>query len=104
MTPDQFAKCRPQAGISVDSLKARIHADFVWTQIIRGKFQREPAGRRQGSRREAAGRQREAGRRPAYEYSLRPILFLVPRGAARAAYRGAQARCREPARALPELR
>ena len=38
MSPELFSKMVTQGGISVESLKARIHADFVWSQIIRGKF------------------------------------------------------------------
>ena len=57
MTPDAVHQdARQAAGISADTLKARIHADFVWSQIVRGKFQGEPAGRREGSRRQAARR------------------------------------------------
>jgi peptidyl-prolyl cis-trans isomerase SurA len=90
MSPDQFGKVMGQSGISVDALKARIHADFVWSQIIRGKFraslqvgEKEVAVKLQETKKdEAAG----------YEYSLRPILFLVPRGSAAAAY---EARKRE---------
>ena len=74
------------------ALKARIHADFVWTQIIRGKFRRslqvgekEVAVKLQGNPKQ---KQEPTG----YEYSLRPILFLVPRGAA---HRRLEARKRE---------
>ena len=37
---------------------------------------------------------------PAIEYKLRPVLFLVPQGAAPDRLRGAQARCRSAARPL----
>ena len=80
MSPDQFGKSLAQAGISVEALKGRIHADFVWGQIIRGKFraslqvgEQEVAAKLQGSQKQDA---------PTYDYTLRPILLLVPRGAA----------------------
>ncbi len=79
MTPEQFAKMVSAGGVSVDSLKARLHADFVWTQIIRGKFRTalqigegEVAVKLQGNQKQDP---------IDYEYSLRPILLLVPRGA-----------------------
>jgi peptidyl-prolyl cis-trans isomerase SurA len=85
MSPDQFARSLGQAGISVDALKARIHADFMWTQIIRGKFksslqvgEREVAMKMQGNTKGDGS--------TGFDYSLRPILFLVPRGASPAAY------------------
>ena len=89
LSPEQFTKMIQQSGITVESLKARIHADFVWTQIIRGKFraslqvgEKEVAMKMQGGKGDATG----------FDYSLRPILFLVPRGAAPAAF---EARKRE---------
>lgn len=79
MTPDQFTKMVAGSGVSVESLKARLHADFVWSQIIRGKFRAalqigegEVAVKLQGNKKEDP---------TDYEYSLRPILLLVPRGA-----------------------
>jgi peptidyl-prolyl cis-trans isomerase SurA len=83
MSPDQFGKMIGQAGISVDALKARIQADYLWSQIIRGKFkstlqigEKEVAVKLGDNKGDGAG----------YDYSLRPILFLVARGAAPAAY------------------
>jgi peptidyl-prolyl cis-trans isomerase SurA len=89
MTPDQFGKAMQQAGISVDALKARIHADYVWTQIIRGKFR---SSLQIGEKEVAVkmGEKKDEG--TGYDYALRPILFLVPRGSAPGAY---EARKRE---------
>src|ERR1041385_1628543 len=39
MTVAQFAKMTAASGITPEALKARIHADYVWSQIVRGKFQ-----------------------------------------------------------------
>jgi peptidyl-prolyl cis-trans isomerase SurA len=83
MTPAQFAKSTSSQGVSPEALKARIHADFVWSQIVRGKFQgslqvgdKEVEVKMQGTNSEEPTN---------YEYKLRPVLFLVPRGAAPAA-------------------
>ncbi len=79
MTPDQFTKMVSAGGVSVDSLKARLHADFVWSQIIRGKFR---AALQIGEGEVAVKLQGKQQNDPIdYEYSLRPILLLVPRGA-----------------------
>src|SRR6185437_4919163 len=63
----------------VEGLKERIHADFVWGQILRGKFRaslqvgdQEVAVKLQGKE-----KKEEA---PGYDYTLRPILFVVSRG------------------------
>jgi len=81
MTPAQFTKMIATSGISAETLKSRIHADYVWSQIVRGKFQgslqigeKEVEVKMQGNTKDAA--------LVNYEFKLRPVLFLVPRGAA----------------------
>src|SRR5947208_7307223 len=84
MTSAQFTKMIESNGITADSLKSRIHADFVWGQIIRGKFQgslqvgdKDVEVKLQASNKEAA---------TGFEFKLRPVLFLVPKGSAPTAY------------------
>ena len=80
MTPAQFAKSTASQGVSAEALKARIHADFVWSQIIRGKFQ---GSLQVGDKEVEVKMQGASNQEPVnYEYKLRPVLFLVPRGAA----------------------
>src|SRR5215213_7115013 len=90
MTTAQFSKMTAQAGITPEALKSRIHADFVWSQIVRGKFQ----GSLQVGEKEVEVKMQASNKEgPAnYEFKLRPILFLVPRGAAPTAF---EARKRE---------
>jgi peptidyl-prolyl cis-trans isomerase SurA len=83
MSPDQFGKMIGQAGISVDALKARIQADYMWGQIIRGKFK---SSLQIGEKEVAVKLGDTKGDASGFDYSLRPILFLVPRGAAPGAY------------------
>jgi len=84
MTPAQFAKMTAASGVSQEALKARIHADFVWGQIVRGKFQ---GSLQVGEKEVEVKMQGVQGEEPAnYEYKLRPVLFLVPRGAAPGAF------------------
>jgi peptidyl-prolyl cis-trans isomerase SurA len=83
MSPDQFGKMIGQAGISVDALKARIQADYMWSQIIRGKFK---SSLQIGEKEVAVKLGDNKGDASGFDYTLRPILFLVPRGAAPGAY------------------
>lgn len=79
MSPAQFTEMMKKNGISVDALKNRLHADFVWSQIVRGKFQ---ASLQVGEKEVAVKLQAANKEEPAnFEYRLRPILFLAPRGA-----------------------
>src|SRR5262245_1174974 len=83
MTPAQFAKSTASQGVSAEAIKSRIHADFVWGQIVRGKFQ---GSLQVGDKEVEVKMQGTNAQEPVnYEYKLRPVLFLVPRGAAPAA-------------------
>ena len=80
-TIQQFTQALAGAGISVNALKRKIRADLAWTQIVRGKF----ANNLQVRDREIADivQSRKKGDKEAvaYEYTLRPILLVVSRGA-----------------------
>jgi peptidyl-prolyl cis-trans isomerase SurA len=78
MSSAQFTEVLNKSGINVDGFKARIHADFVWSQILRGKFQAslQVADKEVDVKLQSRNKEDPAG----YEYRLRPILFLVPRG------------------------
>src|SRR5258708_26273373 len=86
VTPAQFIQMLKQQGLNADTLKARIHADFVWQQIIRGKFQ----GSLQVGEKEIEVKLQGANKTDSagFEYRLRPVLLLVPKGAAPAVVEG----------------
>jgi peptidyl-prolyl cis-trans isomerase SurA len=87
MTAEQFASSLTKAGISVEGLKERLHADFVWGQIIRGKFRASlTVGDRDIAVKLESGTAQKQDPGPAYDYTLRPILLVVPRGAQPATY------------------
>jgi peptidyl-prolyl cis-trans isomerase SurA len=77
---EQFEQALGQNGISVSALKRKIRADLMWQQIVRGKFQ---PSLQVGDRDIATvldSRKKDANA-VGYEYTLRPILLIVPRGA-----------------------
>ena len=86
VTPAQFTQMLKTQGLNVDTLKARIHADFVWQQIIRGKFQGslQVGDKEVEVKLQATNKTDTAG----FEYRLRPVLLLVPKGAAAGAVEG----------------
>lgn len=79
-TPENFTKVLQAAGVNPSALKAKLGADMVWAQIVRGKFaQSLQVGERDVlAAMESRGKD---GATAAYEYQLRPILFVVARGA-----------------------
>jgi peptidyl-prolyl cis-trans isomerase SurA len=81
---DQLAAGLAQKGVNASTLKARIRADMVWEQLVRGRYQ----SRLQLSDSEILARLDKPEERDAigYDYAMRPILFLVPPGAQAATY------------------
>jgi peptidyl-prolyl cis-trans isomerase SurA len=79
-TPQQFGQALAAQGISPESVKARIRADMGWTQIIRGKFQSNFQIRERDILDSLASGRKEGEAAVGWEYTLRPILLIVPRG------------------------
>jgi peptidyl-prolyl cis-trans isomerase SurA len=76
MSGKQFEEQLSRAGVGIGTLKARIKSDIVWNQVIRGRFQSSF----QFSDRDIRA-QLGTGDATGYDYTLRPIVFVVPRGA-----------------------
>ena len=79
-TPQGLTEQLTRSGLTVATLKSRIKAEMVWGQIIRGKYQSSF----QFSEKDIAAKLEtsnpEAMAAVGYDYTLRPILFVVPRG------------------------
>jgi peptidyl-prolyl cis-trans isomerase SurA len=79
LTSDQLTQTLTQSGIDSKTLKARIRADMSWQYIIRGKFQSSLQVSEKSVLAEIETQKKGDGE-VGYDYTLRPILFLVPRG------------------------
>jgi peptidyl-prolyl cis-trans isomerase SurA len=92
VSPKQFSENLEKSGVKTETLKSRIRADLIWGQIIRGRYQSSF----QFSDKEIAARLK--AKNPAdenvvgYDYTLRPILFVVPTGSPPATF---EARAKE---------
>ena len=80
MTSDQLTQMLTQGGVDSKTLKARIRADTSWQYIIRGKFQSSLQINEKSVLAEMETQKKGEGEKVGYEYTLRPILFVVPRG------------------------
>ena len=80
MTSDQLSQMLTQGGVDSKTLKARIRADTTWQYIIRGKFQSSLQINEKSVLAEMETQKKGEGEKVGYEYTLRPILFVVPRG------------------------
>ncbi len=79
VSPAQLTQNLAKNGVNAATLKARLKADAAWQQLVRGRYQTSL----QVSDKEvqtALGAQGEDKDFAAFEYVMRPILFLVPPG------------------------
>jgi peptidyl-prolyl cis-trans isomerase SurA len=80
LTTDQLTQSLAQAGVDAATLKARIRSDLTWQAIIRGRYKSSLEISEKSVLSELETRKKEDAADVGYDYTLRPILFLVPRG------------------------
>jgi len=83
ITADQLTKSLESQGIRPDTLKARIKADMVWSNLVRGRYKESL----QVSEKDVNEKDRENGgdeklSTQGFEYKMQPIVLIVPRGSA----------------------
>jgi peptidyl-prolyl cis-trans isomerase SurA len=84
LNSEQFAKALGSAGISINSLKRKLRADLAWNQIVRGKFSNDLQVRDKDIQQIISSEHKDK-KAAAFDYTLRPILLIVPhRGGAAA--------------------
>jgi peptidyl-prolyl cis-trans isomerase SurA len=83
LSPEQLTKTLEGQGVRPETLKARLKAEMVWGSLVRGRFKESL---QVGEKDVAAAAQQggESTQIDAYEYKLRPIVLIVPRGSASA--------------------
>ncbi|UGV26389.1 peptidylprolyl isomerase [Rhodopseudomonas boonkerdii] len=79
LTPDQLTQSLASKGIRPNTLKSRLKADMVWNAVVRGRFKQSL----QVSERDVDAAAQSAGdaNTEAFEYQMRPLVLIVPRGA-----------------------
>lgn len=91
-TPKDFADSLAKQGVMTETLKSRMKADLIWTQIIRGRFQSSFQFSDNDIAMRLQTKNPDNANAIGYDYTLRPILFVVPRGSPPAAF---EARAKE---------
>jgi peptidyl-prolyl cis-trans isomerase SurA len=86
-TPELLAKSLEAQGIRAETLKARIKADMVWSSLVRGRFKESlQVGEKDvAAAVEVNADDKDKPQTESFEYQMRPIVLIVPRGAAPAA-------------------
>jgi peptidyl-prolyl cis-trans isomerase SurA len=87
LTPDQLDKTLEKSGIRPDTLKSRIKADMVWGSLVRGRFKESlQVGEKDvAAAVEVNADDKDKPATESFEYQMRPIILVVPRGAPPAA-------------------
>jgi peptidyl-prolyl cis-trans isomerase SurA len=85
MTSEQLTQALAQGGVDSSTLKAKIRSDTVWQNIVRGRYQGDLQIREKDVLAAMQTDKPDEKNQVGYEYRLRPILFLVPHGAAQLA-------------------
>ncbi|RXF74769.1 SurA N-terminal domain-containing protein [Hansschlegelia zhihuaiae] len=81
LTVDQFSKAIGQRGVSAQTLKDRLRAEIGWAQFIRRKYAAQYANRDYTAALSSRGGEVS---NKATQYSLRQVIFVVPKGASEA--------------------
>jgi peptidyl-prolyl cis-trans isomerase SurA len=79
MTPQGLTDTLDKSGIKPGTLKSRLKAEITWNQVVRGRFQSSF----QFSDKDVMAKMGPANPETpsvGYDFTLRPILFVVPRG------------------------
>jgi peptidyl-prolyl cis-trans isomerase SurA len=86
----QFTEVLAHSGVKPPTLKEKLRAQIVWTQLVKGRYQSTLQVGEQEIL--SAIDQKDTKGAVGYEYTLRPILFIVDHGAAEGSF---EARKRE---------
>jgi peptidyl-prolyl cis-trans isomerase SurA len=86
-TPELLTKSLEAQGIRAETLKARLKADMVWGSLVRGRFKESlQVGEKDvAAAVEVSADDKDKPSTESFEYQMRPIVLIVPRGAAPAA-------------------
>ncbi|MFD1702688.1 SurA N-terminal domain-containing protein [Methylopila henanensis] len=83
LTPAQFTQAIGQRGVSAQTLKSRLKAEMTWAMLVRRKFAAQAAAREKTAIASAANRGGQIDNR-AIQYTLRQVIFVLPKGATEA--------------------
>ena len=82
VSSDQLTQILAARGIRPDTMKSRLRADMVWTSLVRGRFKESlQVGEKEVQAAvDTSGGDKQAAE--SFEYQMRPIVLIVPQGAA----------------------
>jgi peptidyl-prolyl cis-trans isomerase SurA len=88
LTGEQLTQTLAKSGVSSTTLKSRIRADLAWQALVRGRFRESLQLSDSDVNKALETKKPEEQDTTAYDYILRPILFLVPPGSPEGTFEG----------------
>jgi peptidyl-prolyl cis-trans isomerase SurA len=79
-TSDQFVQALTKAGVTPQTFRQRLRAQLVWPSLVRGRYQSTLEVYDQDVLQEMLNKKTDDDGTGSYDYTLRPILFVVPPG------------------------
>jgi peptidyl-prolyl cis-trans isomerase SurA len=83
---EKLTQILTSAGASDDTLKRRLRAQLAWNNLVRGRYKASMEIRDKDVEAQLEQRKTDAKNDVGYEYILRPVVLIVPRGSPDAAY------------------
>jgi peptidyl-prolyl cis-trans isomerase SurA len=88
MNGEQLTQVLAKSGIGANILKSRIRADSVWQQLVRGRFQSSLQVADEDVLAALQDKKTDDADETTYDYTMRPILFIVAPGSSEAVIDG----------------
>ena len=82
MSPEQLTKSLASQGVRPDTIKARLKADLVWGSLVRGRFKDSLLVSDRDVNEALKNSGEDQSKTEGFEYQMRPVVLIVPRGAA----------------------
>jgi peptidyl-prolyl cis-trans isomerase SurA len=79
-TSDQFVQTLTKNGVTPQTFRQRLRAQLVWPPLVRGRYQSTLEVYDQDVLQEMLNKKTDDDAATSYDYTLRPILFVVPPG------------------------
>ncbi len=81
LTADQLTKQLESQGIRAETLKSRIKADMVWSNLVRGRYKESlQIGEKDVEEKVKEQGGEQTADTPGFEYKMQPVVLVVPRG------------------------
>jgi peptidyl-prolyl cis-trans isomerase SurA len=80
ISADQLTKSLESQGIRPETLKSRMKADMVWTNLVRGRFKESLQISEKDVDKAVQVTGEEKPDAQSFEYKMQPIVLIVPRG------------------------